>query len=88
MPVVRHTSPIRNLAIIGRLDWLRQQFGEFLPILLADSHDLSWWPYLKRMRPVFQHLNQQDIWGALIARIREKNRALHALKEDLDRAGL
>jgi uncharacterized Zn finger protein len=44
--------------------------------------------YLKRMRPLFQHLNQQDAWEALIARIREKNRALRALKEELDRAGL
>ncbi|NTU65039.1 MAG: hypothetical protein HGB05_16980, partial [Chloroflexi bacterium] len=44
--------------------------------------------YLKRMRPLFQHLNQQDTWEALIAKLREKNRALRALKEELDKAGL
>jgi uncharacterized Zn finger protein len=44
--------------------------------------------YLKRMRPLFQHLNQQDTWDGLIAKIREKNRALRALKEELDKAGL
>jgi predicted nucleic acid-binding protein len=27
MPVVSNTSPILNLAIIGQLNWLRQQFG-------------------------------------------------------------
>jgi predicted nucleic acid-binding protein len=30
MPVVSNTSPILNLAIIGQLDLLRQQFGEVL----------------------------------------------------------
>ncbi len=30
MPVVSNTSPILNLAIIGRLDLLHQQFGEVL----------------------------------------------------------
>lgn len=30
MPVVSNTSPILNLAIVGRLDLLRQQFGEVL----------------------------------------------------------
>jgi len=44
--------------------------------------------YLKRMRPLFQHLNQPDTWEALIAQLREKNRALRALKEELDKAGL
>jgi uncharacterized Zn finger protein len=44
--------------------------------------------YLKRMRPLFQRLNQPDAWETLIARIREKNRALRALKEELDKAGL
>ncbi len=30
MPVVSNTSPILNLAIIGRLDLLQRQFGEVL----------------------------------------------------------
>lgn len=44
--------------------------------------------YLKRMRPLFQRLDQTEAWQTLIARIREKNRALRALKEELDKAGL
>jgi predicted nucleic acid-binding protein len=33
MPIVSNTSPILNLAIIGQLDLLRQQFAEM------DEHD-------------------------------------------------
>ena len=38
MPVVSNTSPILNLAIIGQLDLLRQQFGEVLipPMVLQE----------------------------------------------------
>jgi uncharacterized protein len=38
MPVVSNTSPILNLAIIGKLDLLRQQFGEVLipPMVLQE----------------------------------------------------
>jgi predicted nucleic acid-binding protein len=38
MPVVSNTSPILNLAIIGRLDLLRQQFSEVLipPMVLQE----------------------------------------------------
>ncbi|CAG0937370.1 hypothetical protein TFLX_06299 [Thermoflexales bacterium] len=44
--------------------------------------------YLKRMRPLHQRLDQTKAWQTLIARIREKNGALRALKEELDKAGL
>jgi uncharacterized Zn finger protein len=44
--------------------------------------------HLKRMRLLYQRLNQSEAWQALIAEIREKNRALRALKEELDKAGL
>jgi predicted nucleic acid-binding protein len=30
MPAVSNTSPISNLALIGRLDLLREQFGKIL----------------------------------------------------------
>jgi hypothetical protein len=38
MPVVSNTSPILNLAIIGQLDLLHQQFGEVLipPAVLKE----------------------------------------------------
>ncbi len=44
--------------------------------------------YLKRMRPLFQRLNQNEVWQTLMVGIREKNRMLRALKEELDKAGL
>jgi uncharacterized protein len=38
MLVVSNTSPVLNLAIIGRLDLLRQQFGKvWLPVAVVDE---------------------------------------------------
>ena len=38
MPAVSNTSPILNLAIIGQMDLLGQQFGEVLiPLLDTDT---------------------------------------------------
>ncbi|MDA0867589.1 MAG: DUF3368 domain-containing protein [Cyanobacteria bacterium] len=38
MPVVSNTSPILNLAIIGQLNWLRQQFGTIqIPPAVLDE---------------------------------------------------
>jgi predicted nucleic acid-binding protein len=38
MPVVSNTSPILNLAIIEKLNWLRQQFGKLqIPPAVLDE---------------------------------------------------
>jgi|GEM_PF-2051205 len=38
MPIVSNTSPILNLAIIGHLDLLRQQFGQIqIPPAVLDE---------------------------------------------------
>ena len=42
MPVVSNTSPILNLAIIGELSLLRQQFGEILiPRAVLEEFQVS-----------------------------------------------
>ena len=38
MPIVSNTSPILNLAIVGQLDLLRQQFGQIqIPPAVLDE---------------------------------------------------
>jgi uncharacterized Zn finger protein len=44
--------------------------------------------YLARVRDVYQRLGEDAKWNGLIATIREQNRRLRALKEELERAGL
>jgi uncharacterized Zn finger protein len=44
--------------------------------------------YLKRVRELYQHLGEPGAWAAYIARLREDNRRLSALKEELDKVGL
>jgi len=45
MPVVSNTSPIMNLAIIGKLSHLREQFGEVEQ--LEDAFEVIKLPYKK-----------------------------------------
>ena len=44
--------------------------------------------YLARVRKLYQHLGDEQIWQALIADIRKQNSSLRALKEELNRVGL
>jgi uncharacterized Zn finger protein len=44
--------------------------------------------YLARVRDLYRRLGEGAAWDALIGSIREHNRRLRALKEELDRAGL
>lgn len=44
--------------------------------------------YLARVRELYHHIGQDQIWRMLIADIREQNRQLRALKEELNKAGL
>jgi predicted nucleic acid-binding protein len=55
MPVVSNTSPISNLAIIGRLDLLRRQFGEiWIPVGVQSELDRVAHPAaLKEIRQAF-----------------------------------
>ena len=44
--------------------------------------------YLARIRELYRRLGEVGAWEALIADLRERNRRLRALKEELQRAGL
>jgi hypothetical protein len=44
--------------------------------------------HLTRVRSILLHLDEEGQWRAIIAGIREQNRRLRALREELDRAGL
>lgn len=44
--------------------------------------------YLARVRKLYKQLGEVPQWDALIANLREKNRTLRALKEELNRLGL
>jgi uncharacterized Zn finger protein len=44
--------------------------------------------YLARVRKLYKQLGEVPEWDALIASLREKNRTLRALKEELNRLGL
>ncbi len=44
--------------------------------------------YLLRMRDLYENLGESDKWTAYIAQLRDKNRNLRALKEELANVGL
>jgi len=44
--------------------------------------------YLVRVREVYLHMGEEKTWQGFISDLREKNRRLPALKEELNRAGL
>jgi len=44
--------------------------------------------YLARVRDLYRRLGEGAAWDVLIAGVREQNRQLRALKEELDPAGL
>ena len=79
MPVVSNTSPILNLAIIGQLDLLRQQFGEVLipPMVLQELRVEAELPGVEPIRLALQNhwLRVVELSNTDIAR---------ALRRDLD----
>ena len=44
--------------------------------------------YLRRVRDLYQRLGEPETWQILIADLREQNRRLRALKDELNKAGL
>jgi len=44
--------------------------------------------YLLRVRALYGHLSEEEVWRSLISNIREQNRRLRALQEELNQAGL
>jgi len=73
MPVVRNTSPILNLAIINRLDLLRQQFGEVLipPAVLSELKADTDFPGADRIREALLQawLQARELTNVNLARV-------------------
>jgi uncharacterized Zn finger protein len=44
--------------------------------------------YLLRVRDLYEHLGRHDIWMNYVTNLRDKNRILRALKEEMQQAGL
>ena len=44
--------------------------------------------HLARMRTLYERLGEKEVWASYIAGLREQNRSLRALKEELAKAGL
>jgi predicted nucleic acid-binding protein len=78
MPVVSNTSPISNLAIIGRLDLLRSQFGEIL-IPGAVQQELAQLHHVVPLRTILQALDD----GWIIVRPAQDDRIVQLLLTSL-----
>jgi len=79
MPVVSNTSPILNLAIIGKLSFLREQFGEVLipGAVLEELHVEEELPGSQTVRGAIK-----DGW-IKIEEVKE-NAVVRAMRRDLD----
>lgn len=80
MPVVSNTSPVLNLAIIGELDLLRQQFGKILipKAVLAELR-------VEETLPGSAQLRQAIASGWLQVEDIENPSLVELLQRDLDR---
>lgn len=67
---------------------LYRQYAERLIALRERKNYQEACEYLARMRVLYEKLDEMDGWTRYITALREQNRALSALKDELERAGL
>jgi catechol 2,3-dioxygenase-like lactoylglutathione lyase family enzyme len=67
---------------------LYRQYAERLIALRDRKNYREASEYLAKMRVLYEKLGEMDGWTRYITALREQNRALRALKEELERAGL
>jgi len=67
---------------------LYRQYAERLIALRGRQNYQAACKYLATMRTLYDKLGEHEAWISYIAALREQNRALRALKEELARAGL
>ena len=88
----RAASSGRNSSVIGRLQRLARTTGTFLdqaalnaqlPHAQQSAYE-SATAYLRKLRPLYQALNQASEWTALVASIREQDRNRPRFMELLD----
>ena len=58
MPIVSNTSPVLNLAIVGLLDLVQQQFGEVLlpPVVMEELRLDTDYPGVAQVRLAMQEV--------------------------------
>jgi hypothetical protein len=79
MPVVSNTSPILNLAIVARLDLLRQQFGQIqIPPAVLDELKID------EERPGSQPIKAAIIAGWIQVQPVSNQTLIQLLKQTLD----
>ncbi|HIK57112.1 MAG TPA: DUF3368 domain-containing protein [Synechococcales cyanobacterium M55_K2018_004] len=79
MPVVSNTSPILNLAIVGQLDLLRQQFGQIqIPPAVLDELKIA------EGRPGSQLIQTAVATGWIQAQPVNNQSLVHLLRQTLD----
>jgi catechol 2,3-dioxygenase-like lactoylglutathione lyase family enzyme len=67
---------------------LYRQYVERLIALRERKNYQEASEYLVKVRVLYEKLGEMDVWATYIAALREQNRALRALKEELARVGL
>src|SRR5205085_715412 len=67
---------------------LYRQYAERLIALRDRKNYQAACKYLAKMRALYEKLGESDAWTSYITALREQNRNLRALKEELANAGL
>ncbi|HEY6406717.1 MAG TPA: glyoxalase, partial [Ktedonobacteraceae bacterium] len=67
---------------------LYRQYAERLIALRGRQNYQAACQYLAKMRALYEKLGENEAWTSYIAALREQNRNLRALKEELAKAGL
>lgn len=79
MPAVSNTSPILNLAIVGQLDLLRQQFGQIqIPPAVLDELKIA------EGRPGSQPIQTAVATGWIQVQLVNNQSLVHLLRQTLD----
>ncbi len=67
---------------------LYQQHAERLIAMRERKYYQEACPFLAKMRVLCQKLGENEAWASYVATLREQNRNLRALKDELAKAGL
>jgi uncharacterized Zn finger protein len=67
---------------------LYQQRAERLMAMRERKYYQEACPFLTKMRVLYQKLGENEAWASYVSTLREQNRNLRALKDELAKAGL
>ncbi len=84
LEVARAAEETRPQAAID----IYQQLAERLIEMRGRGNYQTACSYLMRVRELYERLDKHDIWMSYVTNLRDKNRSLRALKEEMQEAGL